>query len=685
MKKTAFLIFALISAIANVNADDWVTIIPAPWTQYAPENYYISGRTFRNPDYNTGKNPYTGNVTIPPYVIERKSDDGYGGIMMITNIGGGVHPGWMATVSRRAGYSEYGWSAPPGMNTNYYGTFYRANIDTLRLPHTINKIGDLAFEEAQVKVLICAAQTPPDFNGNGLPSTCELIVPTGSVEAYKQNEGWKKLSIIKEGAERYMPEQFVKVDKAWYLLSDIGTAMLLNSDDADTLKIPDKVEFVGQDYPVTTLGTASVNRYNVKVLIIGANVEKFEASNIQDSYFTTNFSTAANWVKLSTIEVSEDNPFYSSLEGALYSKDGTSLIYFPRIGETSGYTIPEGVTVIKDLAFPKYSYYNYYNDHSISVVIPPSVRLIEAQNTEKILSLKMTSPTPPSMVNEGFKGVIYVPEGCLYNYIDVYPYNVLNVKESTDTAPNIVPLYKNHYYMADWHLDGDYYDLRVFYDDGDDEEIVIPAKIIYGLMSGPVKIVGKERFSGFYYVNSTNKIVRSLVVPEGVEEICFNTSAFSTVRSVSLPKSLRIIGRNCFQYFKYLQKIVIPANLEVLERWAFEDCNSLLDVYMESATPIDIDNGSSNYFWYLGVPEEATLHVPVGSKTAYENHPVWSGFAKIVEDMPEDIASVATLKYRNKVSLVYNILGQKISNQTESFENLSRGIYIVNGKKVVIQ
>lgn len=54
--------------------------------------------------------------------------------------------------------------------------------------------------------------------------------------------------------------------------------------------------------------------------------------------------------RLSSIQVDESNPYLSSLDGVLFNKDKTQLIRFPQ-GKAGPYTIPNGVTHIRDYAF----------------------------------------------------------------------------------------------------------------------------------------------------------------------------------------------------------------------------------------------------------------------------------------------------------------------------------------------
>ena len=69
------------------------------------------------------------------------------------------------------------------------------------------------------------------------------------------------------------------------------------------------------------------------------------------------------------LEVDEQNPNYSLLDGVLFNKDQTVLIQYPTRNESTTYTIPYGVTTIADWAFE-----NSYNLKNID--IPETVTTI---------------------------------------------------------------------------------------------------------------------------------------------------------------------------------------------------------------------------------------------------------------------------------------------------------------------
>ena len=752
MKKYLFLFICCAFTYAySYGKSSWETIIPEPWTNLVPEQCRFYRRVVSNVNYETGENPIKGNVTIPPYVIERVSGDGFGGIMMIEEISGGLHPGWIVKGPKRAGYSEHtpGGGGGPGLNTNQYGTFYRADIDTLFLPLTIKKINGLTFEEAKVKVLVCAATTPP-YLGTGneaIVSSCVLIVPSGCEDAYRQADGWKSYSKIKGGAELYQTVKLVNKDKAWYQLTDAETFMLLNSDDVSVLNIPNEVEYEGKSYPVTTLGPSSINRYTVESVTLGANISNFSPTeHIQTSFFDNRDEGIGgnyfyNMVTMREIHVSSANPYYSEVNGAIYSKDGAQLVFLPWVNKVTNndnsryYTIPDGVTTILKDAFPTYINDNYYDRRAEAgyVVVPPSVKLIESQNIDRGFYLVMTSDNPPAISGNAFKGIVYVPKGCSDNYSSVYPYSEMEIKEKNDITANLVPLLTPHF-RAQWNSDDNYYEISYGIVDND-TILTYPSEIEYGIMSGNVKRIGNHERGCYVLDSHGNQIgsVRSINIPEGVEFLRLEHKYDDNLRRVSLPSTLLTIGDYCFDNFKKLSKIEIPdgvqsigmkafrastieeiklpQHIESLGEYTFEDCKNLtsiilphnlkrigwytfngcsniINVFMESATPPNLFNSNENFtgwkYVHLGLSESVILHVPEGSKANYESSPVWSGFTTIVEDMPADSTTSISHAVRNKSLFdVYNIHGQKIRSSSHAIDDLPTGLYIVNGKKIV--
>ena len=108
---------------------------------------------------------------------------------------------------------------------------------------------------------------------------------------------------------------------------------------------------------------------------------------------------------------------------------------------------------------------------------------------------------------------------------------------------------------------------------------------------------------------------------------------------------------------------------------AFYGCNNLKKIYASPTTPPSV-----YYPFSYTTYENATLYVPTGSKAAYQAADYWKDFTNIVEMEFTGIDEVVDeVKGENsKVKDVYDLSGRKVTDPT-------KGIYIVNGKKVLLK
>ena len=74
------------------------------------------------------------------------------------------------------------------------------------------------------------------------------------------------------------------------------------------------------------------------------------------------------------------------------------------------------------------------------------------------------------------------------------------------------------------------------------------------------------------YSNTTTK---EIIVPEGVEEIDYAFAMYKALEKVTLPQSLKLIGRSSFYHCSSLKEINFPEGLEIVDSNAFEGCSRL--------------------------------------------------------------------------------------------------------------
>ncbi len=181
-------------------------------------------------------------------------------------------------------------------------------------------------------------------------------------------------------------------------------------------------------------------------------------------------------------------------------------------------------------------------------------------------------------------------------------------------------------------------------------------------------------------VTATNTLIvgcKNTIIPNSVTSI--GSSAFSHcsgLTSVTIPNSVTSIEDYAFYYCSGLTSVTIGNSVTSIGISAFYYCSGLKEIYVKADTPPSAYSDT-----FSGVTtNSATLYVPVGSKDAYAAANGWKKFTNIVEMEFTGIDEVVDeVKGENsKVKDVYDLSGRKVTNPT-------KGIYIVNGKKVLLK
>ena len=127
-----------------------------------------------------------------------------------------------------------------------------------------------------------------------------------------------------------------------------------------------------------------------------------------------------------------------------------------------------------------------------------------------------------------------------------------------------------------------------------------------------------------------------------------------------------------------LTSITVGSGVTRIESKSFSNCSELTDFYCyaENVPSIYSNAFEGSYIEY------ATLYVPEGSVDAYKAAPVWKEFKNILPI--KSSTGIQTIMMDNGEGFdVYSLSGQKVKSKTTSLDGLPRGIYIINGKKVI--
>ena len=302
-----------------------------------------------------------------------------------------------------------------------------------------------------------------------------------------------------------------------------------------SIVLPDAVSFIGED--------AFYNCSSLTYVFFGASVE------------TIGTYAFIGCGALETIEVSENNPFYKSIDGVLFDHNENMLLYYPRGKTGEHYSVPNSVTAIGDAAF-------IFNTHIASVTLGESVISIGAF---------------------AFNACINLTEINLPNSVTT----IGNAAFADCEALSSIVLPK---FLTEINA-------TVFSNCSSLQRIVIPRF---------VRIIKDSAFSntGLSSVEFEGDMVESI-------QAAF--SSCDNLTSIMLPNSIRGLSGGVFATCSHLENVVLGSAVEAIGGFAFKECTALQTVTFMTPTP-PVDGGSS----FRDCNDSVRLIVPCGAREAYE-------------------------------------------------------------------
>ena len=166
-------------------------------------------------------------------------------------------------------------------------------------------------------------------------------------------------------------------------------------------------------------------------------------------------------------------------------------------------------------------------------------------------------------------------------------------------------------------------------------------------------------------------------IPNGVTEI--RDYAFSGcfgLTDIEIPNSVTSIGDRAFRECSALKSVTIGNGVKHIGSDAFSDCTTLTRVV--SLIPAEDLFAIGDDAFYRVDKTTCTLFVPIGTKETYSRTNGWKDFMNIVEIDATGIADVVDAPSDGVSNVYYDLNGIKVGNA-------SKGIYVVNGKKVLVK
>ena len=147
--------------------------------------------------------------------------------------------------------------------------------------------------------------------------------------------------------------------------------------------------------------------------------------------------------------------------------------------------------------------------------------------------------------------------------------------------------------------------------------------------------------------------------------------------TVSIPNTVTSIGRYAFIYCDNLTTLTIGSGIKAIMDDCFYDCQNLKDVYCYAET---VPNTNS-YAFLNSNTENARLHVPEASVSAYSSTSPWNQFKTILAlAVPSVATGIKELKHNDNSGIqTFDLYGRRITARPQ------RGLYIRDGRKYVVK
>lgn len=486
-----------------------------------------------------------------------------------------------------------------------YAAFYNEDptCGTISLPATITAIGDNAFEESGLDLIILASQTPPTLGNNPTIDRRRLMVPSGKKDAYEAAKGWKNAKEITEMVATGGEYEGFYFD---YVTENGETKARIIADPTgnnyeqlgDYINIPERV-YEQNLYPVIAIDDNAF-----------ADNKVVNSINLPSTLHTIGNRAFANCTHLKTLWLNNN----------IKRIGKEAFLNCSALSSTINMKEKYNLSSIGDRAF-----YGCSN-----------LKKVETDNQ-----------SPFHISKDVFTGatncVLTVPFGFKGDYEAIPGWAKLRIEEDQFAIAKIGNLYyeidgRNNTASVDQDQTGDKYSSL-------SGKITIPSSVTWRGKSYPVTTIKHSAFHGAAKITSVllpNSIevimsqafqgcirLNNVQFPEGLKKIeMFAFEGCTNIPEVIFPNTLEEIGEGAFQSCSQIQKVFIPKSVEKMGWDPFLHC--ILDtVITDRRDPLPYKYIDENGVEHTnGSPEGSILLVPGDCINNYRdnnNAVLWNG------------------------------------------------------------
>ncbi|WP_340111275.1 leucine-rich repeat domain-containing protein [Maribellus mangrovi] len=153
--------------------------------------------------------------------------------------------------------------------------------------------------------------------------------------------------------------------------------------------------------------------------------------------------------------------------------------------------------------------------------------------------------------------------------------------------------------------------------------------------------------------------------------------------SFEIPETITEIGQEAFGLCMNLKSIDIPASVKSVGSFAFAACRGLNEIYVHSFTPpllvaVEEFPGNST-FAFINI-SQCTLHVPAGSKSAYQAEEGWKDFN--IVDMKTDSKLLTGVSDERSIMPLYIKLFNKSLQISNNETPVTLALFDLSGRLI---